>query len=461
MANVAKSKSKVSRKLNETHVQKPLSSNTMLIVGIIMIVARILLTLLPSHKIDMGGYNYWSHYLADKGFAGIYNTHLVYGPAYLYLLYISGKIASIFAVSDLTHEFLIKFWAVLFDFLGGWLIYHIGKQHGKPKLGFWVGIVYILNPAIFINSSIWGQFDSLLATILFGVVYCFSVKKQVTAVVLYMIAVLTKPQSIFLFPLVVYLFFFQDLEWRKVLPFFKKDFSKTELQSYFNRSYWLKVLIGAGAVIVTYVVLVIPAFEPNPADLASPLLWISDFFLWLPRLYFKYVNDYPYATANGFNLWTILGGQVVPDSEPFWGLTYAAWEKILLLAVWGFSIWAFIKNKKNTFSLYYIAYLLGFGFFMFYGRMHERYLVPALIFLGVCVLWDSYIWVSMIILSACVLVNQYYLYQLAKQDFYWLAKDDSLAMLIAVVSLVIFIYSIYYFYRHTPQKKYQKGYLRK
>ena len=65
--------------------------NTKVIVSLVLI-TRLLLTSLPSHKVDMGGYNYWSHYLADRGFEGIYETHLVYGPAYLYLLFIFGKV---------------------------------------------------------------------------------------------------------------------------------------------------------------------------------------------------------------------------------------------------------------------------------------------------------------------------------------------------------------------------------
>jgi len=62
------------------------------IVIFVVLVTRFLPTSLPSHKVDTGGYNYWSHYLADRGFEGIYETHLVYGPAYLYLLFIFGKV---------------------------------------------------------------------------------------------------------------------------------------------------------------------------------------------------------------------------------------------------------------------------------------------------------------------------------------------------------------------------------
>lgn len=404
----------------------------MIVVLLITIIIRFFLTGLPSHRVDMGGYNYWSHYLADRGFPGIYDTHLVYGPGYLYLLWISGEIASFFKVSDFAHEFLIKFWAVLFDFIAGFLIYLIGKKQKKEKLGFWLGIFYILNPAIFINSSIWGQFDSLLATVLFLVVYFFTLKKDILGLIIYTIAILTKPQSIFLFPLVFYLFFLRNLKWRKI-------FSTT------NKSYWLKLFKGGIACIITYVLLVLPAFSPPFSQRTGSIFqWMIDLFLWLPRLYFKYVGDYPYATANAFNLWTILGGQVTFDNQPFLGLTYAIWSKILLFGLWGYIIWVLTKIKKENFSLYYLSYLLAFGFFMFTTRLHERYLVPALVFLFVCILEDFSLWIPAAILSICVMVNQAYMYELAKMDIYWLAKNDILAWLIALISLIIFIYSFGY-----------------
>jgi Gpi18-like mannosyltransferase len=421
-----------------------------IIVAVIII--RILLTMLPSHRVDMGMYNYWSHYLADQGLAGFYNSsHIVYAPFYMYFLMISGKIASLFSVSDLTHEFLIKMWAVLFEFIGAYLIYRIGKQLGKPRLGFWTAIFYVLNPAVFINSSVWGQFDSFFATILFGVVYCFCIQRKVMAAVLYMVAVLTKPQSIFLLPLVAYVFLCGNLQWKKVWPFSNKFYSKSALTSYFNKDYWLKFFYAALGVIGAYVLIVLPFFQPTPAASGNPLLMVVDLFLWVPRLYLKYVNDYPYATANGFNLWTILGGQVVNDGEPFLGLTYAAWEKIFLVWIWAFAVWLLIKSKQDDFKLYYIAYILAFGFFMVYGRMHERYLVPSLIFLAVCILWARWLWLPYILLSGCVLGNQWYMYELAKKDFYWLPKDDNLAMAIAIISLVILLYGIYYIVKVVKQ----------
>ena len=178
-----------------------------LVVGITIIV-RYLLTLLPSYQVDMGGYSAWSLYLAKVGFDGFYETfHVVYAPAYMYLLWVTGKITTLFSLNLETHVVLIKLWAVLSDLVGGYPHLSDGKRLGKAKLGFILGTVYALNPAVFFNSSVWGQFDSIPATILLGVLYCFTLQRSVTAVILFTLSVLTKPQSAMVLPIVLYLFF--------------------------------------------------------------------------------------------------------------------------------------------------------------------------------------------------------------------------------------------------------------
>ncbi|HEX3046415.1 MAG TPA: hypothetical protein VHY08_16785 [Bacillota bacterium] len=457
---VVKSKAKKPVKANAKPAKKtetPVSAQTIRWVILGVLVARFLLTLLPSHKVDMGGYDYWSHYLADpyQGFKGFYESlWVVYGPAYMYLLLISGKIAAFLQVTDHPHEFLIKSWAVLFDFGGAYLIYLIGKSLGKPKTGFWAAIAYAMNPAIFINSSIWGQFDSLVATLLLAVVYCFCIKKPVYAAIIYFTSVMTKPQCIYLLPLVAYVFFFQDLRWKKL--FASGPSAKEEFKAYFNKDYWLKVLYGTIGIIAAWVVLLLPFFITMNAAHGKPLQVIIDFFMWVPRHYLKYVNDYPYATADGFNFWFLAGGQTVEDKLPFGGLTYAAWEKILLIGLWIYAAWYLIKIKRNQFSLYYIAYILGFGFFMFYGRMHERYLVPALIFTFVIVLWDARLWIVTAIVNGCALANQWYGYELAKKDIYWYAKDDTLGIVVSLISFIVVGYSFYYLYQYAKKQTQKK-----
>jgi Gpi18-like mannosyltransferase len=432
----------------ETNRDKlPLSTEAVLWIIAVAVAARALLTLLPSYKIDMGGYRAWSIYLSQKGFDGFYeNFHVVYGPAYLYLLWISGKLAQLLSLSQFAHEYIIKLWAVFSDFIGGFLIYRIGGRYAKQRLGFLLGVAYVLNPAVFFNSSIWGQFDSIPAAMLLGVIYCFNFRKDIAAVMLFAASVLTKPQSMVLAPIVLILFF-------KDFSIFRGHWEKSENreQAPENRKSWVELCLAiVGSLAVYYLI-------SRPFSSGRPIYWIAD-------LYLRSGGDYPYATANGFNLWTLLGGQAVNDSAPFLGLTYALWSMLLLLAVCALSVYFLLKKKRSVPMLYLASYFLSFGAFMFGSRMHERYLFPAVIFLMASILWDTKLWIPASVLSLCHLGNQWYIYELAKKEIFWVSTRDSMAVFIALVTLMVMGYSAYYIFSkvvnakgHTQGNRFMQG----
>lgn len=407
-------------RLKRVRAQSKLSPGFMAAVTIIAVVARMLLTALPSYKIDMGGYRAWSLYLAEKGFDGFYeNFHVVYGPAYMYLLWISGLLAKFLSLGQPGHEYLIKMWAVASDFAGSYLIYRIGRKYEKRDMGFILGIIYALNPAIFFNSSVWGQFDSIAATLLMAVIYCFNFKRGAASMVLFTAAVLTKPQSAMIAPIVLVLFF--------------RNFSMRKRQD------WLRLFLASCSSLVLYVLIVMPFSS------GRPLYWIAD-------LYLKSGGDYPYTTANGFNIWTLLGGQAVNDSTPFLGLTYALWSILLLVCAVFLSLWVLFKKKEGAYRLYYSSYFLCFATFMFGSRMHERYLFPAFIFLFACLLWEARLWAVAVLLSLCHLGNQWYIYELARKEIYWVSNKDATAFVIAVATLAVMVYSIYYLFKMNLEK---------
>lgn len=389
---------------------------------------KLILCLLPSDSIDMGGYKAWSEHLAVKGFEDFYQTwHVVYGPPYMYLLWLSGKIAVMFSLlGTKTHEILIKLWSVLFDIGGGCLIYQIGRKRQAERIGFWMGIGYALNPAIIFNSSVWGQFESIAATMLLAIVYCLLEQRKITATLLFVTAVLTKPQTAELLPVVI-LLFFNRFAWR---------------------DFWLAT-IGSLAVYTAITI-------PFTADRS---------FLWIIEHYLQSGGDYPYATANGFNLWTILGGQTMNDSQSFAGWNYAAWS-LLMVGLLVVAVLILIWRKRfRPFWIYYGAFLLCFGVFLFGSRMHERYLFPALIFMTAAAVWERKLVGPLIGLSLCHFGNTFYIYLrgwlekpqnetlVAIREWLqnvqqvpmsvWAPVNDMIASGIAWVTLVIFGYSLY------------------
>jgi len=101
----------------------------------------------------------------------------------------------------------------------------------------------------------------------------------------------------------------------------------------------------------------------------------------MPNLYLTSVEDYPYATANAFNLWTLLGGQPVKDSNIFFILSYKTWGTILFLICIGIAFAYLLKKRKSDFAMYFASFFILSSAFTFITRMHERYLLPAIIFL--------------------------------------------------------------------------------
>lgn len=388
-----------------------LSKRNILLVITGVLIIRALLTLLPSYQIDMNGYRAWSLYLADHGYAGFYRAfHVVYGPVIPYFLQLSGILAKTFSLSSHAHEYLIKLWAVLSDLAGAVFLYLLGRRRGRMRRGFLLGAAYLLNPAVFFNSSVWGQFDSLSATMLLGALYLMVLGEKSSAVALFVVSILTKPQSAFLAPIIAYLFFAVDFNWRTL-------FSS---------------LIAGGAV---YLGLIHPFSDGRPV-------------FWLIEHYFKSGGDYPYATANAFNLWTLLGGQTVQDSKPFLGLTFAAWS-LIFLALSCLVVFVFLRRRQaHLFSWFFSAYFLALAVFFLGPRMHERYLFPALIFLTALVLWKRAFFLPLVILSGCHLANQCYIYELARKGRYWVPRFDLPASVIAVVTLGVLLQAVGYLLRN-------------
>lgn len=443
---------------------------TIVIVAVALILVKFLFCLLPSDAIDMPGYRAWSRHLATRGFADFYQTwHVVYAPAYMYLLWLSGIAAKFFKASQPGHEFLIKIWPALFDLLGGLLILNMGtgtlfesntgadraprtrgnrarvcanlrmfllfkkrgyagaekedESHGcglqteevhesarlrKKRLGLILGAAYALNPAVIFNSSVWGQFESVAATTLFASVYCLQRRWSVSGVLLFLLAVLVKPQSAILAPLVLVLFL-KDAPLRKFWP----------------------ALAGS---ILLYLAVVMPF------SAGRPVYWIFTHFL-------ESGGDYPYATANAFNLWTILGGQTIPDYRPFLGLTYAGWGLLLIVLATAGVIWFLWRRPPGAPEVYYAAYFLCFAVFMLGTRMHERYLFPALIFLTAAVLWEKKLLIPLITLSLCHFGNTFYIYLRGWWGRIWAPRYDWLALTIAGITLGVFVHAVYYLAR--------------
>ena len=381
---------------------------------------RLMISMMTPYRIDMGGYVAWSRYLAQNGPAGLYGDfHIVYAPFYMYFLWLTGGICKLFSLSASFQAYAIKLWAVGFEFLGGFLLFKIAEKFNRPKQGLYMALFYVMNPGVFMNSSIWGQFDSIPATMLLGVLYLFQSEKYNPAALLFLIAVLTKPQSGLLLPVVLYLYF-RDFKWDA--HFFKR--------------------LGTGLIsgIFLYLAIVMPFYSPTGKLDRIP--GFMDPFYWLFDLYSKSIGDYPFATANGFNLWTLLGGQIQEDTLPFMGLTYSEWGYILLAIGLAYAFICLIKGKATVYAITYFSFLVLFNAFFFMTRMHERYLLAAVIFAAAACVYDRRHLFTAVLLSICVFCNQLYLYIISFEERYWLDRWDGIALFFAGLTLFTYVLAV-------------------
>lgn len=389
----------------------------------VIVLLRLIITFIRPYQIDMSGYLAWSKYLAENGPATLYSGsgyHIVYAPFYQYFLLITGWVARVLKLTSVLHVFLIKLWSVMFEIIGAWLILLLAKKYNRTRAGALAALLYVFNPGVFMNSSIWGQFDPIPATMLLGCICLFEYKKPNLGALLFLVSVLTKPQSGLLVLIVLYLYF--------------RDF-RLDGESF------KRLAIGLLSGVAVYLAIVMPFYSPTPLA-GTGVPYLLDPFYWLLELYTRSLQDYPFATANGFNLWTLAGGQVQPDSNPFLGLTYAGWGFMLLVCAVIYIGYLMVKSKGSFQSVIYGSFLTLFSAFMFMTKMHERYLLPAIIFCTLAAVWQKKHIPIAALVSVSVFLNQLVLYIISFQKIYWLDRWDLSALIVAALTLFTYIWAM-------------------
>lgn len=74
-----------------------------------------------------------------------------------------------------------------------------GASAGRAPLGF--AVLFLLNPAVLINASAWGQVDALLSLFMVGCLAMLYKNRWVEATVIMVAGILFKPQMLFIAPL--------------------------------------------------------------------------------------------------------------------------------------------------------------------------------------------------------------------------------------------------------------------
>lgn len=355
-----------------------------LLIVVAGLVVRLLLSGYGTLALDQSTFVAWSNRLTSVPLGDFYEIWSDYLPGYLYVLWFLGWVQRVLPIPQVL---LFKLPAILSDVVSGFLIYVIVKELKDQKWGLVASALYLFNPAVLANSTLWGQVDSL--TVLFSILAIWLVDRHLGLSSLALaVGTLIKPQAALAAPAV---FFVMLRKKRKA-----KDI--------------LKYVVFSLAIFVL-------GFVPFSGD-KGLLAFI------LERIQAT-LNQYPYTSINAFNFWGLFG---------FWKKegTGAFSAQTVGLAIFFFVFFlAFIKLWKKRKAEYLLAAVVFVLSFLFFTRMHERHLLPTLAPLAIASSLSPALWIAYAGFSLTYIANLYY-------SFVWITKDFTSVFPSLVIKILIF-----------------------
>lgn len=288
----------------------------------------------------------WANLAFEGGIKNFYASGVFadYPPGFVYILYIIGAIFSIFKVPLMSAPclLLLKLPAILCDMATVLLFSKIASSKLPSQQIVMLAGLYLFNPAIILNSSIWGQVDSVFTLTLLLMCWFLTENRMVPAYVVFGIGVLLKPQTLIFTPVLIYGIIDQvilyDFSWRK---FFHNLFS--------------------GLTVICCMVL---ACMPFGLDLVF-------------MQYTATLGSYPYVAVNAFNLWGLFGLNWISQETRLLFFSYQTWGVIIIVLIVLLSALLFFRAQNKKSRYFTTASFLIISMFLFSVRMHERYLYPA------------------------------------------------------------------------------------
>ncbi|QQG47733.1 MAG: glycosyltransferase family 39 protein [Candidatus Woesebacteria bacterium] len=385
-------------------MKKNKKARTIFIVLVLGFILRILLFNFGTLDLDYHTFLAWSNILVHNGFNNFYNGWSDYLPGYLYILYFLGKIKTIVPLPEL---FIYKLPAILADLATGFLIYKIVKKLKSEKLALISSILYIANPAIIANSTLWGQVDSLTTLFTLASISLFPQNWLASSLILSVVASI-KPQGALAAPIILFMMI-------------KRKWSLKSISIY--------IIIS----LIFFILLFVPFNNTNN---------LIGFII--NRLNVT-TGQYSYTSINAFNFWGLFG---------FWQQDSLVKAGIGYSLIFFFYIIFAVKLWDKKGSEYILTSIIFTTSFLFFTRMHERHLLPALAPLLITASIYPATFITYCLLSLGYIANLYYSFVWITQSFKSIFSDLIIkAFTIVNLSSLIFIIKPIFFQNKTEFKK--------
>lgn len=377
-----------------------------------MLVRLYLAPKIAGHDADMNTFQAWASHAAKAGLTRFYMTDMFvdYPPGYIYVLYVLGLAVKLFhvAYNSPTALLIMKLPAMLADIATAYVIYRMACQRTGAAQSLGLALLFVFNPAVIVNSAVWGQVDSFFALFLLLSLREGANNRLERSAMMFAVTVLIKPQALIFTP-VLLLAFYREGSWKR-----------------FGRS----VLYGAAvfAALIT------------PFSVHKPLFWIVE-------LYKKTLSSYPYASLNAFNLFALTGGNWKEQNSKLLIFSYQTWGMLFIVLAVALSLYLFQRSRTadNRGMYYLIALVLITVVFVLGAKMHERYWFPAL---PLCLaayaqLKDRRLLYLFLGISVCQFANVAYTLAFSLAHMHTIPHTDGILLLTSLASVLLLLYLVW------------------
>lgn len=354
------------------------------LLATIALLARLIVAPFFGFRYDVTSYLEWTSYLAHHSLSSFYGASLNTPPDHLpgdmLLFAFIGRLAIWidpgFDFSSQMAVIAIRLVPIASDILLGLLVFYAlrGRVTDRVRL-LAVGIVYF-NPALFTVSAIWGQWDSFAAMLLVATILLSVGNPRGSALAwpLLIFLVLIKPQAIVFAPLLL----IAQLRIAMIGPEARPSQGRHHVMSYWEPVIQRLVIgmIGAMGLFLAVTAPFRVGFPGQPG-----VQWTI-----FDRIHFA-IDRYTDVALGAHNVWALFGfgygdadRQLAIGSLSFQVLGMA----MMVIASLG-AILVTTTLHPPTWGLWTASFILAMSIYVFPTRVHERYMLPAIICL--CFMW--------------------------------------------------------------------------
>ncbi len=371
---------------------------------------------------DMSCWNAWGSRMNQLGASFFYDTDYFcdYPPGYLYILAVTSRISTLMGLNDAGIALMFKFPPIICDMVIYYIFFKLGRENYNSKTGLILSSVFALCPIFWEDSAVWGQIESVLILPLILSFMQLYKEKFTSSVILYVIAVLIKPQGLILAP--VYLLAF--------------------IESGDIKKIWKAILSG----VILFIVICMP-FSTAWREYQGIDAFIRAINpIWVIGKYITTLSSYAYFSVNAFNFWAMLGLNWVSIAQPQTELLYQILNiAIMVLGVLG-TIYLYIKIKDRGSKLCLCAYFIFIFLYTFAFKMHERYIIVPIIFLLLEFIYSKNKKILWLFCGFSIngFINLFYILRLGRTEI--TMPDNRLAIPLGLIQVILFLVSLWVIY---------------